>query len=545
MEQHRYYDKILIDESANNPPYLTKRGAFIILSIVSISCLAVWSQALQHNEYAAFFTGIAATACFIMACFYAKNILIWRAIQTKHIECSLRMDKDKLFPGASFAVHLKMRNTLPLVLNIAAIRWDYTHNLDISSSSEGFEVLPNTEPELTFAGAAAAIGHGSVFGTALVLSDIAGLFRMEIHIELYQKLSVFPKRPAHFGLARQNDAFLKWRQEKVKSACHDGDPENIRPWQHTDSMRRILWRKYARHQDLQAIDRSTHQEPSLFCLIDSGTYMRLTRPDKSCNLAECVEYLANCIPLFETVTFIAYDDVCPSVIARQQSAQKAFERLEKWLLDVLQWRPPSPNDPNLMTIWNTEIIQLYRDYKLYKGVDFSKKTGKSVTIDLGGLVQWAAADRASRALAQDDVNGASQIMSSPYENLLTSLVREHCRNPQSKLMPETPVPDISHVMPWIQKGIRSGNYNTYIWFSDFANPVDESAIRSISKSLREMDMAALAVFMPMPRHALNFNIRRGDLLRNLNRSKIGKAFDIVDVPQGRAKTSTAGVLRKQ
>ncbi|MBO4350965.1 MAG: DUF58 domain-containing protein [Proteobacteria bacterium] len=545
MKMDSYYNKILVAEPANNPPYLTRRGARIVLGVIAASGFAVWAHAAQHLELAAFLAGLAASACLLMAWFYAKNLLIWRAMQTEHVCFRADVDKDTLYPGAVFEVQFRLKNSLPFALSIDAICWDYTQNLSVDLRPDVICAPKTADLDIPFAGKAIAIGHGHLFGAGMVLSDGAGIFRMENHIELNLAFNVYPKRPERFKTRNYDHPLVQLIQDKLKTSFHDGDLEIIRPWQNTDSIRQILWRGYARHLDMQTIERSHHQESSLLCLIDSGVYMRLTRPDKSCNLADCVEYLAECISLFETATIVTYDEYYPRVIARQQSSQQAFERLEKWLLDTLDWRAPSKSDPNYQEIWSVAATQLYRDFKLYKGVDFVKKSGKKSKIDLQGLIQWATADMASKALAKNDVMCASQILHDSYDKQLVSLVRQRCRMPQSMLMPENPVPELSRAMPLIQKLIRSQASQTFIWFSDFAMPVDAPSIRSIGKLLRASDSASLAVFMPMPRHALNFNWRKGELFRDLNRAKLGNQFDLLEMTPHRPKTNTVGVLPEQ
>lgn len=545
MKMDRRYKRILIDEPANNPPYLTRRGARIVLGIITASGFAVWAQAAQWQELAAFLAGVAATLCLIMAWFYARNLLIWRAMQTENLCFSADVDKETLYPGATFKVEFRFINRLPFALSVDAICWDYTQNLSVDLRSDAICVSKTTDLGISFEGKAIAIGHGYLFGVGMILSDGAGIFRMENHVELNLAVNVYPKRPERFKSRTHDHPLVQLIEDKLKTSIHDGDLEIIRPWQNTDSIRQILWRGYARHLDMQTIERSHHQESSLLCLIDSGVYMRLTRPDKSCNLADCVEYLSECISLFETATIVTYDEYCPRVIARQQSSQRAFERLEKWLLDTLDWRAPSKSDPHQMEIWSVAATQLYRDFKLYKGVDFIKRSGKKSKIDLQGLVQWAMADMASKALAQNDVIGASQILHESYDKQLVSLIRQRCRMPQSTLMPENPVPELSRVMPLIEKQIRSGASQTFIWFSDFAMPVDAPLIRSIGKLLRASDSASLAVFMPMPRHSLNFNWRKGELFRDLNRAKLGNQFEVLEMTQRRSQTNTVGVLPEQ
>ena len=220
-----------------------------------------------------------------------------------------------------------------------------------------------------------------------------------------------------------------------------------------------------------------------------------------------------------------------------------MERIEKWLLSTLEWQPPSRGNPHSKEIWASAANQLYRDYKLYKGVDFLQESGKPGKIDIWRLVQWACADMASKALEQDDAAEAARILHEPYEKQLVSLIRTRCRNPQAVLMPDNPVPDLNRALPLVEKAILSGSHNTFIWFSDLAMPLDELSIRRICKSLRVENMASLAVLMPMPRHALNFNLRRGELMRNLNRTRLGTDFEVIEIPESRQNTSGAGILR--
>ena len=543
MDLRQYYTKILIDEPANNPPYLTRRGACLILGIIAAAGAGVWLQAVHQNELSTFLVAIAATACLLTAWIFAKLLILWRSLQTGYFKCHAEVDKETLYPGASFRVRLICSNHLPFDVCIQAIRWDCTQNLIVSPTSDLLAIGRSAESKLSFEGKALAIGHATLVGVAIAFSDTAGLFRCETHIEIRHPIDVFPKHPD--AAQRKNNELLKALQDKKHSPIMEGDLEVIRPWQNTDSIRRVLWRGFARHLDLQTIERSTHRESSLLCLIDSGAYMRLTRPDKSSNLAQCVEYLADCLPLFENVTIVTYDELFAKNIARNQSPKAAFGALEKWLLETLDWRPPAKSDPNQMEIWGMAATMLYRDYKLYQGVDFMKKSGQEPKIDLFGLVQWAAADEASKLLAQGNEKEAAQYMHTPYKERLVSLIRERCRMPHASLMPNCPVPVLSRALPLLQKSIRSGQANTFIWFSDFAMPMDEPLIRSLSKSLLSSDIASLAVYMPMPRHSLNFNVRRGSLMCNINRQRLGKAFDIVDISHGREKTGTAGVLPVQ
>ncbi len=178
---------------------------------------------------------------------------LWSRLSLSGIQCSLMVDKNKLFPGESLALHVSAKNTkfLPLWLQMSV---DVDGALDSSFGEKSFTrdcgLLWYQQVRFKWGLVARRRGVYRVGTADMKVGDLLGFFPKkkrtggDIHIIVYPKL--VPLKP--FSLPRRDFFGIPGARSPVQ------DPIYIlgtRDYQHWRPARHIHWKASARHNQLQ------------------------------------------------------------------------------------------------------------------------------------------------------------------------------------------------------------------------------------------------------------------------------------------------------
>lgn len=517
----RKYDRILLKNAANNPPYLSARGRTAILLIVASGAACATLFGLSHETLALFFAAFSASAVFCLALAYGYLLLVWRGLETHAVQWSHTISALETAVDDSIVLETSLDNGLLIPFVIHAIRWDHSGHLSCTAQGDEDRMIPGQCGQTqTYAFKAVGAGRGVIYGMGFILSDPADLFWAESHVEVSFVVSVRPHDP---GVKQNGSA---WGQNRESAAMFSrarleeaGEIDRIRPYLQGDKMRRILWRGYARRRELTVwIPREEERRCAVF-LVEGGAHMRLAPQNKpfSPPLWEAVSRCAIMARDFDCVSVISYDEEGATLVARALPAPRAMENLRHWAEGALQWRAPTGRTPDEIAQWSTAARALWQAFKLYKKIDFSQTKRRESFLDMSGLVTWARNDKIERALASEDKARVRALLSMPQQALLVALIREWYTVPTTTLSPFAKSPCFDKAVSLAIQIMREQVPTSFVWFSDFSSLVPTTLLDDLIGALGSLKSQALGVCMPMPTQSLNFMSRQGDFFRRRNR----------------------------
>ena len=529
----KFFSRILVEQPANNAPYLTKAGYICLAATSAAGISAVVALCLDHPDLVAFLAAFTATAALIIAFVYGIMLLTWRACLVGRVYVESRIEAQKLAPNDKFNLMCTVHNRLPWFLCTEAMRLNVTpclETLNDEQMSGAAYIRPNSNAIYRFSIKALGVGHAAVLGQAMLLTDPMRLFRAEIHTENDFEISIAPPKPASVERADNlSGAMYKYVTPNVPYRCDDFEAQELRNWRTGDAMRHIFWRGYARRQELMVWDPTPRQQNSLLCLIDAGPHMRLVTTIQGFvnPLIQIVERISKSARDFESITLFAYDEYGATNIVRNAQPDTAMHKLESWLLDTLRYRIPLEQNEDDLRQLTIAATQMNQSFRLYKGIDFRRNSPEGTKIDLRGMVQWARADLMNQAIQAKDDAKAEQISEIPYAELLEMLLQYWYREPMTVLPPNPPVSKFDEIILPLVREIQTGNATLLMWFSDFAQSIDPEALRKLSDAIYHAHLPSIGVQMNMPLHSLNFIASKGSLTQRANCEKLSSVMDFV------------------
>lgn len=302
-----FHDDILVRNPAVNPPYLTMRGkavVFLIILMCTATAAAYFQNAIDLAELSA---AVAAATVFMLSACYARLLISWHDVHKSKFHVDFSTHSQHPVVGSEFSVECRLHNTGRLGLRVEAMRLLHSTHLDFEDYPDPFELPRASMQTITLTARAQEYGRGRIVGIGFSQVDVFQLFRAENHYELSEEIDVyFDRRIQKSDLNFQ--AFLKQFQQRVSIRGEQDAPESLRPYQNGDPMRRIAWRHFASHGDLNTLYFSRNEENSLLCLIDAGPRMRLVN-DHQNNLADIIQCIALCAGDYRDMTLMAYDEI--------------------------------------------------------------------------------------------------------------------------------------------------------------------------------------------------------------------------------------------
>ena len=528
----RYFSRILLEQPANNAPYLTRMGyLYIAACIVAGTCSAI-ALAFEYDDLFSLLSACVAAAIFLLSLLYGMVLLSWRAFQIGVIRFETSIHAQKLAPNDKFDVQCQLDNPLWWPIFAEAIRLDVTPYIKSLNDDEmsGLTWFPQkSRSELSFRLRAMGVGNAAILGQGIVITDPMHLFRAEIHVETGLEIPIYPAKPKQIPQSDELQAAIyRHVLPSFMRRCDDFDAHRIRPWQSGEETKRILWRGYAKCQELMVREPEPRQQNCLLCLIDAGMHMRLVTTMQGFDnpLIDIVEKITRCINDFEYVTIVVYDEFHASAIVHSAQPDVAISKLEHWLLQRLRYHLafyPEYSSTELAIVAN----QINQAFRLYKGVDFKKVASDGAKIDLLGMTQWARADLISKALQNNDAEKASFLSHLPYPLMLEKIMQYWYREPMRTLPPKTLPPQFSAAARIVVDEIKSGNTTLFMWFSDFAETIDEHSMNKLTAAIASAHIPAIGIQMNMPLHSLNFIAAKGTLCQMANCQKLSSVMDFV------------------
>ena len=171
---------------------------------------------------------------------------------------------------------------------------------------------------------------------------------------------------------------------------------------------------------------------------------------------------------------------------------------------------------------------VWRNYRLYKGVNFSYVKGRERRIDVNGLVQWARADLMQSALNQNQMEKVRKYSKMHFRALMDVLMHYWCRMPVKSLQPNERTARFDDCLPEINKIFQHEDSSTMIWFSDFADEISQKSLIFMIRLLSRYQVNGIGMVMEMPVHQLNFNASLGKMRQTRNCKALSKAMTFVD-----------------
>ena len=162
------------------------------------------------------------------------------------------------------------------------------------------------------------------------------------------------------------------------------------------------------------------------------------------------------------------------------------------------------------------MVCVWRNYRLYKGVDFSRVNHKERRIDIAGLAKWAKADLMQTALNHNQPELARQISKMHQQPIIEKLMTYWCRMPEQSLLPDEDISQLEDCLPEIEKIFQQDPTATMIWFSDFADEISQKSLNFMIRLLSRYQVNAIGMIMEMPVHQLNFNASLGKVRQSGN-----------------------------
>ena len=528
----RYFNRILTDQPANNAPYLTRMGyLYIVVCMLAGICSAI-SLAFEYDDLFSLLSACVAAAIFLMAVLYGMVLLSWRAFQIGIVRFQISSHAQKLTPNDKFDVLCQLDNPLWWPIFAEAIRLDVTPYIKTLNDAEMSDLTwfpPKKRSELCFRLKAMGVGNAAILGQGIIITDSMHLFRAEIHVEAGLEIPIYPAKPENNP--HSDELTLAIRRHVLPvfmRRSDDIEAYRIHPWQSGDETKRILWRGYAKRQELMVREPEPRQQNSLLCLIDAGQHMRLvTKMEGFDNpLIDIVERITRCVNDFDNVTLVVYDELSASIIVHNAQPDAAISKLEHWLLERLRYHLafyPDYSSTQLAIVTN----RINQDFRLYRGVDFKRIDSDGARIDLLGMTQWARADLITKALQNHDDEKASFFSHLPYPLMLEKIIQYWYREPMTTLPPKTLPPLFSAAVRPVVEEIKNGNTTLLMWFSDFAETLDENSLNKLTAAIAQAHIPAIGVQMNMPLHSLNFIASKGSMCQTANCQKLSSVMDFV------------------
>ena len=528
----RYFDRILLEMSANNAPYLTAAGYGYLAIILVCGITSAFALVVDLQDWFAFLAASTATAVCIMAALYGFMLLSWRAFQTQMIRIKTSIQAQRLSPDDRFECHCQIDYPLFWPVCADAIRIDVPSYIKVLNNDDMSVTRPLSHKkniDFCFRLKALGVGNAAIFGQAIAISDPLHLFRAEIHIENIIEIPILPPQPHPTHQSDElTSAVARYITPQMPHLFDISDSQKIRNWHSGDAMKHILWRGYAKRQELMVLANEPINQNSLLCLIDAGPHMRLVTTMQGFDnpLIAIVEKIARCADEFELITLIAYDEYHASVIAQNAPPSTAISKLESWLLNCLAYHNNyyADDDNSRLSLAATHVNQAFR---LYKGVDFKKIDKHGAKIELLEMVQWARADMMAQLLKNNESQQAHAIHRLPYPLMLERLLQLWYREPMTMLPPGQPEPCFHEAIQYVVPFILNGSATLLMWFSDFALSLDDSAIQKLIQSIYQTHLPAIGIQMNMPLHSLNYIAAKGALCQQANCQKLSPVMEFV------------------
>ena len=517
------YRKILKQERAVNPPYLTVAGWSVLAIVFLMGLFACIFHVLQQPELVVFLATIFACTLGFLALDYAVSLLSWRAFRSRLLSLSVHVDASHVVSGRQFVIELEVCNRLPWRVCVEALCWDCTAHIRIADALDGVYALgAGSQYCLRFQAEGVRFGNGRILGVALLMTDLLRLFRYEVHIEQNRPVRVFPERVSRAKLA----SFLarSGMGRRGRSAHESEDLEGIRPFVSGDRLKHIVWRGYAKRQELEVYRRARLAHRRIVMLVDAGPQMRVFGADAPCGLMRVHAWIARLAGAFDEVAVIACDECGGEWIAKNVYPPKAVTMFETWLFGRLAQQPEDWSVP----AWSEAVNALYADFKVYRRVDFSKYVKGRKLIDLDGLLEYARAQWAEELLAAGQYEAASGMMKMPFDKVLRRLISERCDMAKDSLDPDPPALRLDKAWPMLQAYLDGHPGIPILWFSCFSSPASEPLLREISAAVAgRHDL--VCVELPMPEFALNFSAREGEAHREAYRKCLGRSVKFMTI----------------
>lgn len=505
------FDQCLIHAPAENAPYITAFGVFIFSIIFVEIILAVIFFAYDLFDPASFLAAAAAAKTFLLMFANFQMTAVWRAFRNGIIVCSTSLNSSELTQTSKFNLKLHIQYPFTHASNIEALRWIHTDNLKIHPlAQESFCIQPHSDNEIIFSAETLQSGYGRILGLGVLTISPFRCFRAENHIEFNMSFPILPMTRNHKPLhSAKKNVVVNALRNQFNSIPSEYEPEDIRPWQNTDTMRKIAWKYYAKSGKLMVWHPPRLTKPALVCLIDAGPSMRLARPDHNSCLCIAISMMAQISSDFQIMTVIAYNETNADIIAENRSPNECLKSTLNWLLKTLEWNPHAIQNTQL---WNDAVQMIHRDFRLYKHVNFTQKANRRIMLDSKALAEWAKTDLALTAVDAQHPDKAAQILKMPPQQMLISLIKQRSRTTQPPLMPSIPKPAL---MQAVQKLKNIPNNAALVWFSDFASPLSAEILKPFVQRIKKQTTKPVAVCLPPPIHALNFIASQGEKNRKL------------------------------
>ncbi|MBQ9396704.1 MAG: DUF58 domain-containing protein, partial [Proteobacteria bacterium] len=427
------FNQCLIHAPAENAPYLTAFGLFILTLILGEIILAIACFAYELADPAAFLAAAAASKAFMLTFENVRMIATWKALRNNTISCSPALSSNELTQNSRFNLKLHVHYPFTHASDIEAIRWVHTDNLKIHNfEQEAFHIRPCSDNEITFPAETLQAGYGKILGLAVLTISPLRCFMAENHIEFNICVPILPVngRKMHFHAAHL-DSLASNLRNALNSPSAEFEPEELRPWQNTDAMRRIAWNYYARSGKLMVWHSRGRTMPTLVCIIDAGPSMRLTRPDHNSCLSIAMTMMTQISADFQAMSVIAYDEIDAGFIAENRTPAECIKASSKWFLKTLEWNPECIRNTKQ---WNDAVQMIHNDFRLYKHVNFTRKGNGQIILDSKALAEWAKSDLALSAVDARHPETAAQILKMPAQEMLFSLIKQRSRTTQPPLM---------------------------------------------------------------------------------------------------------------
>ena len=522
------FDDILLKYPCNQSPYLTPAGLFVIIVVIAIGIATVILMVMGLDSLAGLFGAVTASLCFFIALIQGYLLLVWRSVHMNRIGLYTKIDVVHLYQTSEFEIQYGVKNSLMLPVFIEAMRWDCSPQIEINYSSDlNHWISGNREVKGICSAKAVAVGNAAIFGCGVILTDPLNLMRAEIHVEIGDEIEILPAR-MHDSRNNEDDLLPLLKKRQRFMHLQSIEPESVRAYQNGDWIRRIMWRGYARTQELVVWQPEKIPPGNLVCLIDAGPRMRVCSAPTSLNnqIVEVVKKIALCAGMFDSVSVIIYHESGSEMVVKNESPRNALDKLDKWCLKSLRWRLPDFSQSFDKNRWQTDVLRLWQCYRLYKGVDFRQKRNPDV-IDLKKLVDWARTDLMYTAIQQNDVKRVARLRYMTEQSVMEDIMRFWCRAPENLLAPKPVKSMIDDGLYLLRDLLLQNEISNLIWFSDFADDISQKSLNFVIRLLSESSVDAIGVVMEMPIHQLNFIAKLGTVCQARNTHKLSEAMSFV------------------
>jgi hypothetical protein len=394
--------EIMEQDPITLPPYLTQKGATLIILALLMLAGGVVCMAINQNSFATFLILIATITILAITTLYAKTLLTWQVVSglSPHI---FKIPNTHCYVKGTCQIQIALKNPLPWKFHFLALAPHTSKHL--KNHDTHHITLPNknffqkkSHSIFCFQISFIAPGPATIWGLRITGQDVTDLFRFEVHIELHDiKLDILPAN-AKNPLIKPLNIHNNIPREETSELNH------IRHYVHGDNIRNIYWKGFAKTNTLLTKVKTHTTEPHIAMVLDSTSPMRSPSNDDPTHTIldrACSSILAQTQIQTLASLWIVPPHTKPYSLCKRKQTQQIRKQLENWYLEHANFSWPHPR--YLQETWRNVATALWKDLSTYKKLDFRLTIPKGYILDTATMAQWNRIRMAKKSLQNNNL----------------------------------------------------------------------------------------------------------------------------------------------